>query len=349
MTGRDPFAILRLQHGATDAEIKSAYRKLVRLYHPDNNPGFPDEAAAKLRELRDAHDQALAGWTPPPPAAAAPGWVAPAPSRDGEGTGTADDRAARKQAKRRARAGGRLPGEPPPWTPPPPNRHQNPPRQMDPPKVPPKAPAAPAGPAPPEPKYVHVPPARDDAVAAPTPTVSPEELAALAARRATLLLDLVATGFAQHVDEFDLDHAVVDALLPVLDDGERVHACARYEDLAAAGKPAEVRHQVILLHPVPGAGDDAETAFAALVRGRFVACTQRRLLWTVSRMAPATGGLAQERLDVHAEPLNAVARSSLMQRGIGIGLATGLAMRFRLGDAEAVQLQAAVDGGTGAA
>lgn len=345
MTGRDPFRILELEHGATDAEIKSAYRRLVRLYHPDNNPGFPDEAAAKLRELRDAHDQALGGWTPPP--VVAPSWVAPAPQpREGGARRSYEaDGRDRKEAKRRARAGGRLPGEPPPWTPPPPNRHENPPRQMDPPTVPPKPkpepePPAKSAPTPPEPKYVHVPPAREEG-AVPPPTVSAEELAALAAKRAMVLLDLVATGFAQHVDEFELDHAILDALLPVLEDGERVHACTRYDDLAAAGEPAVQRHEVVLLHPAPD-GEAAESVAESLVRGRFVAVTQERLLWTVSRLAPASGPLLQERLDVHAEPLTAVARVSIMQGGVGIGLASGLAMRFRLEDAAAVALQAAL-------
>lgn len=341
MTGRDPFRVLELERGASEAEVKSAYRRLVRLYHPDNNPGFPDEAAAKLRELRDAHDAALAGWTPPPPVSQS--WVAPAPTPRDQAKRSLDGKE-RKEARRRARAGGRLPGEPPPWTPPPPNRHENPPRRMDPPTVPRKPePEAKPAPTPPEPKYVHVPPAREET---PTPVValSAEELAVQAARRATLLLDLVATGFAQHVDEFELDHAILDALLPVLDDGERVHACARYDELAAAGKPAETQHEAVLLHPVPDE-QPGSAAIAALVRGRFIAVTQRRLLWTVSRLAPASGALVQERLDVHAEPLEVVARVSIMQGGLGIGLTSGLAMRFRLADDLAVALQAALDAG----
>ena len=34
----EPFSILGLQAGATDADIKKAYRKLSILYHPDKNP-----------------------------------------------------------------------------------------------------------------------------------------------------------------------------------------------------------------------------------------------------------------------------------------------------------------------
>jgi preprotein translocase subunit Sec63 len=34
----DPFSILGLEHGATDRDIKKAYRKLSLQYHPDKNP-----------------------------------------------------------------------------------------------------------------------------------------------------------------------------------------------------------------------------------------------------------------------------------------------------------------------
>ncbi|MBJ7470952.1 MAG: J domain-containing protein [Solirubrobacteraceae bacterium] len=330
MRSQNPFEVLELTAGATHAEIKSAYRRLVRLYHPDNNPGFPDEAAAKLRELRDAQEQALAGWTPPPVAPAQAGWTAPRP--------------APASARRRGRgARGPQAGAQRPWTPPPPTRHDNPPRRMDPPTVPKK----PKGPPPPEPKYIHVPPARPEApLAAAGPTA--EEVAAAAVRRARLVDDLVATGFVGHADELALDHAILDAFLPVIEEGERIRACARYRDLAAAGTPASLRHEAVLHHPLPpDAGDDA---LAALVRGRFLACTERRLLWTVSRLAPGDGGLAQERLDVHAEALGGVARSSLMQGGLGIGFDAGLAVRFGLPDEAAAGLAAAIeDGGGGAA
>jgi translocation protein SEC63 len=35
----DPYALLEIDSSATDKEIKKAYRKLVKLYHPDKNPG----------------------------------------------------------------------------------------------------------------------------------------------------------------------------------------------------------------------------------------------------------------------------------------------------------------------
>ncbi len=44
-----------LQKGATDEEIKKAYRKLARKYHPDLNPG-DKEAEAKFKELNEANE-----------------------------------------------------------------------------------------------------------------------------------------------------------------------------------------------------------------------------------------------------------------------------------------------------
>ena len=54
----DPFAVLGVSSSATEDEIKSAYRKLAKKYHPDLNPG--DKAAEqKMREVNEAYTQAL--------------------------------------------------------------------------------------------------------------------------------------------------------------------------------------------------------------------------------------------------------------------------------------------------
>ena len=54
----DPFAVLGVSPSASEDEIKSAYRKLAKKYHPDLNPG--DKAAeAKMREVNEAYTQAL--------------------------------------------------------------------------------------------------------------------------------------------------------------------------------------------------------------------------------------------------------------------------------------------------
>ena len=34
--GKDPFEVLGVSRGASDEEVKNAYRALVRKYHPDN-------------------------------------------------------------------------------------------------------------------------------------------------------------------------------------------------------------------------------------------------------------------------------------------------------------------------
>lgn len=52
---KDPYEILAVGKDANDAEIKAAYRKLAKKYHPDLNPGNKD-ADAKFKELNAAND-----------------------------------------------------------------------------------------------------------------------------------------------------------------------------------------------------------------------------------------------------------------------------------------------------
>lgn len=52
----DPYRVLGLERGASDEEVKRAYRKLAKKYHPDMNPG--DEHAAKMmNDINAAYDQ----------------------------------------------------------------------------------------------------------------------------------------------------------------------------------------------------------------------------------------------------------------------------------------------------
>ena len=52
---RDYYATLGVPKTATDAEIKRAYRKLARKYHPDLNPG-DKSAEAKFKEINEANE-----------------------------------------------------------------------------------------------------------------------------------------------------------------------------------------------------------------------------------------------------------------------------------------------------
>lgn len=51
---RDYYAVLGVSKGADEKEIKSAYRKLARKFHPDVNPGNK-EAEAKFKEVGEAY------------------------------------------------------------------------------------------------------------------------------------------------------------------------------------------------------------------------------------------------------------------------------------------------------
>lgn len=52
---RDPYEVLGLQRGATDEEVKKAYRQLAKKYHPDINPG-DQQAEEKMKEINAAYD-----------------------------------------------------------------------------------------------------------------------------------------------------------------------------------------------------------------------------------------------------------------------------------------------------
>ena len=52
---RDYYEILGVERSASDAELKSAYRKLAMQYHPDRNPGNHEEATEKFKEITEAY------------------------------------------------------------------------------------------------------------------------------------------------------------------------------------------------------------------------------------------------------------------------------------------------------
>src|SRR5262245_43033991 len=52
---RDYYETLGVKKDASEADIKRAYRKLARQYHPDRNPG-DKQAEERFKEVQDAYD-----------------------------------------------------------------------------------------------------------------------------------------------------------------------------------------------------------------------------------------------------------------------------------------------------
>ena len=53
---RDYYEVLGVNKNATDEELKKAYRKLAKKYHPDANPDNKEEAEAKFKEVNEAYE-----------------------------------------------------------------------------------------------------------------------------------------------------------------------------------------------------------------------------------------------------------------------------------------------------
>lgn len=60
---KNPYDVLGVSLNASDDEIKKAYRKLSRMYHPDSNVNNPDKEVTeeKFKEVQQAYDKIVNG------------------------------------------------------------------------------------------------------------------------------------------------------------------------------------------------------------------------------------------------------------------------------------------------
>src|ERR1700744_502739 len=56
MNYKDYYAVLGVPKSAAEKDIKSAYRKLARKWHPDANPNNPREAEEKFKDIQEAYE-----------------------------------------------------------------------------------------------------------------------------------------------------------------------------------------------------------------------------------------------------------------------------------------------------
>ena len=52
----DYYSVLNITNKATAKEIKNAYRKLAKKYHPDTYEGKKEFAESKMKEINEAYD-----------------------------------------------------------------------------------------------------------------------------------------------------------------------------------------------------------------------------------------------------------------------------------------------------
>ena len=58
---RDPYSVLGVERDASDEDVKKAYRKLSRRYHPDANINNPnkEQAEEKFKQVQQAYEQIM--------------------------------------------------------------------------------------------------------------------------------------------------------------------------------------------------------------------------------------------------------------------------------------------------
>jgi hypothetical protein len=68
---RDPYSVLGVAPGASREELHDAYRRLVKVHHPDRNGGSA-ESTRRFQEIQQAYDAVRTGKAQPPPPRTAP-------------------------------------------------------------------------------------------------------------------------------------------------------------------------------------------------------------------------------------------------------------------------------------
>lgn len=63
--GLDYYKILGVDKGATDDDLKKAYRKLAMKWHPDKNPNNKKEAENKFKQISEAYEVSIPGISMP--------------------------------------------------------------------------------------------------------------------------------------------------------------------------------------------------------------------------------------------------------------------------------------------
>jgi hypothetical protein len=192
--------------------------------------------------------------------------------------------------------------------------------------APPKPPPRYSGPQPPPP---HVESPRAQAFTA---------AAAMAARREAVVAGLVASGFLDPSVDTRRGHPVVDAFLPLVEQGDHIRSCDRYDALELTGKPALRTRTHAFLHAVPslavgGASARAE-AIARIAPAQVVACTDDHLLWSTSRFSGDDGPFLREEIEAFAIRLGLIERTRRTIGAVELGLADGAAITLEL-DADA--------------
>lgn len=56
MAVSDPYRVLGIERGISDEELHDAYRRLVKLHHPDRNGGSA-ESTRRFQQIQEAYDQ----------------------------------------------------------------------------------------------------------------------------------------------------------------------------------------------------------------------------------------------------------------------------------------------------